>query len=201
MRHYNQPFLTSFSRVQELGREFASENEGYFEDEIQKGKKEDLAIICYTSGTTGKPKGVMLSHHNILTTAQNAGNEEGLDERDEVMAYLPMAWIGDYIISMGQAYCAGFTINCPESTATVLSDMREIGPTYLFCPPRIWENMLTNMMIKVEDADWLKQKLFHFFADLGVRVARRKMHRESIPFGLRFLYRLYLRGGPRPRDL
>ncbi|MBW1817578.1 MAG: AMP-binding protein [Deltaproteobacteria bacterium] len=190
MGDYKQPFLKSFAQVQDLGRKFAADHEGYFEEELGKGKKDDLAVICYTSGTTGKPKGVMLSHWNIITTAQNAVKAEGLNDTEEVMAYLPMAWIGDFIFSVAQAYCAGFTANCPESTATVLSDMRDIGPTYLFCPPRIWENILTDVMIKMEDADWLKRKLFHFFVDLGTRVAIRKMNHESVSPGLRFLYRL-----------
>ncbi|MBW1789350.1 MAG: AMP-binding protein, partial [Deltaproteobacteria bacterium] len=146
MGDYKQPFLKSFAQVQDLGRKFAADHEGYFEEELGKGKKDDLAVICYTSGTTGKPKGVMLSHWNIITTAQNAVKAEGLNDTEEVMAYLPMAWIGDFIFSVAQAYCAGFTANCPESTATVLSDMRDIGPTYLFCPPRIWENILTDVM-------------------------------------------------------
>jgi len=143
-------------------------NPGYknFEDEIKKGKRSDLALICYTSGTTGKPKGVMLSHENVIRTSQNSVKSEGFNQTDEVMAYLPMAWIGDFMFSIGQALVAGFTINCPESTATVLLDTKDIGPTYLLCPPRIWENMLTEVMIKIEDADFLKRKLFHFFMDV-----------------------------------
>jgi len=190
MRNYQHPFLMSFAQVQELGRKFDAEHQGYFEAEIKKGKKEDLAIICYTSGTTGKPKGVMLSHQNIIMTAQNAVSSEGLNETDEVMAYLPMAWIGDYIFSAAQAYCAGFTTNCPESTATVLQDMKDIGPTYLFCPPRIWENILTEVMIKIEDADWIKRKFFHFFIDIGHRVAVARMNREPLSLSQRLLYGL-----------
>jgi long-chain acyl-CoA synthetase len=190
MRQYKQPFLTSFKDVQDQGRKFAQGHEGFFEDEIKKGKKEDLALICYTSGTTGNPKGVMLSHENLIITAQNSVNKEGLRETEEVMAYLPMAWIGDYIFSMAQAFCAGFTANCPESTATVLNDMRDIGPTYLLCPTRIWENMLTNVMIKIEDSDWVKRKLFHYFMDVGHRVALREMNHEPIPLGTRFIYQL-----------
>lgn len=190
MRHYKQPFLMSVAQVQELGKKFAAEHDGYFENEITKGKKEDLAVICYTSGTTGKPKGVMLSHENIIMTAKNTVNSEGLKETEEVMAYLPMAWIGDVIFSLGQAFCAGFTTNCPESTATVMQDMKDIGPTYLFCPPRIWENILTDVMIKIEDADFIKRKLFHFFLGIGNRVAVDRMKHEPLSVVRRLLYRL-----------
>jgi long-chain acyl-CoA synthetase len=190
MRHYKQPFLLQYADVQEMGKKFESQNGSYFEDEIKKGKRSDLALICYTSGTTGNPKGVMLSHENIIITAQNASNVEGLNETDEVMAYLPMAWIGDVIFSLGQAFVAGFTTNCPESTATVMIDMRDIGPTYLLCPPRIWENMLTDVMIKIEDADFLKQKLFHFFMGVGQRVVVREMKNEPVSLGLRLLYKM-----------
>jgi long-chain acyl-CoA synthetase len=190
MRQYKQPFLMSFTHVQELGNNFEREHSGYFEEEIKRGKKEDLAIICYTSGTTGKPKGVMLSHENIIMTAQNAVKAEGIKETDEVMAYLPMAWIGDVIFSVAQAFWAGFTTNCPESTATMMQDMRDIGPTYLFFPPRIWENLLTEVMIKVEDADFIKRKFFHFFLNIGNRVAVARMNHEPVSLGLRFLYRL-----------
>jgi long-chain acyl-CoA synthetase len=190
MRRYKQPFLMSFTDVQDLGNNFAAEHSGYFEDEIKKGKKEDLAIICYTSGTTGKPKGVMLSHENIIMTAQNAVKAEGIKETDEVMAYLPMAWIGDVIFSVAQAFWAGFTANCPESTATMMQDMKDIGPTYLFFPPRIWENLLTEVMIKIEDADFIKRKFFHFFLDIGNRVAVARMNHEPISLGLNGMYRL-----------
>jgi long-chain acyl-CoA synthetase len=190
MRHYEQPFVISLARIRELGRKFAADHEGYFEVEIKKGKQSDLALICYTSGTTGKPKGVMLSHENTIRTAQNSIKMEGLDENDEVMAYLPMAWIGDFIFSIAQAYVAGFTINCPESTATVMQDTRDIGPTYLLCPPRIWENMLTDVMIKIQDSDFLKRKLFHYFMGVGQRVVVRKMNNEPISLGLNLLYKM-----------
>jgi long-chain acyl-CoA synthetase len=190
MRHYKQPFLNSYADIQELGRKFSAEHASYFEDEIKKCKKEDLAIICYTSGTTGKPKGVMLSHENIIMTAQNAVRAEGIKHTEEVMAYLPMAWIGDVIFSVAQAFWAGFTTNCPESTATVMQDMRDIGPTYLFFPPRIWENLLTEVMIKVEDADFIKRKFFNFFLGIGNQVAVARMNHEPVSLGLRFMYRL-----------
>ncbi len=187
MRHYKQPFLLKFAEIQKMGRQFESEHATFFEDEINKGKKEDLAIICYTSGTTGNPKGVMLTHENIVRTARSAVQREGLKDTEEVMAYLPMAWIGDFIFSVAQAYCAGFTINCPESTDTLMGDMKDIGPSYIFFPSRIWENLLTELMIKNEDSDWVKRKCFDFFMDVGQRTARKKMDNEDIPLSLRLL--------------
>ncbi|RMF88227.1 MAG: long-chain fatty acid--CoA ligase [Nitrospinota bacterium] len=190
MRHYTQPFLLSFTRVQELGRSFAARHPDYFQQEIAQGKPEDIAIICYTSGTTGVPKGVMLSHRNVIVTAYNGIVSEGLRSTEEVMAYLPLAWIGDHIFSLAQSMVAGFTVNCPESPATVLQDMKEIGPTYFFAPPRIWENILTNVRIRMADAAWIKQKLFDFFLDVAHRVEKCKQHRQPIPLGDRLLSQL-----------
>ncbi len=190
MRNYRQPYLMSFVHVQELGRKFASENPDYFTDEVTRGQLDDLSIIAYTSGTTGNPKGVMLTYRNIVTTAKNAVEMESLREDEEVMAYLPMAWIGDHIFSYCEAFVAGFTANCPEDPSTVLHDMREIGPTYLFAPPRIWENILTQVMIKMEDAAWIKQKMFHFFMKLATKVEKLRMAHEPVPFGPKILYQL-----------
>ena len=190
MRNYRQPYLMSFVHVQELGRKFASENPDYFTDEVTRGQLDDLSIIAYTSGTTGNPKGVMLTYRNIVTTAKNAVEMEGLRENEEVMAYLPMAWIGDHIFSYCEAFVAGFTANCPEDPSTVLHDMREIGPTYLFAPPRIWENILTQVMIKMEDAAWIKQKMFHFFMKVAGKVEKLKIAHEPVPLGSKILYQL-----------
>lgn len=137
LRHYTEPFLHAFSAIQEQGREFDARQPGFFERQIDLGQGSDLAVILYTSGTTGRPKGVMLSYDNIIMTCRNATVREGLTDAEEVVSYLPMAWVGDHIFSYGQFYCTGFTINCPESSATVLQDLHEIGPTYFFAPPRI----------------------------------------------------------------
>lgn len=190
MRNYTEPFLIAFAHVQELGKKFGAENPDHFLNEVNKGKPDDLSIIAYTSGTTGNPKGVMLTYRNIVTTARNSVEMEGLREDEEVMAYLPMAWIGDHIFSYCQSFVAGFTANCPEDTSTVLQDMREIGPTYLFAVPRIWENILTQVMIKMEDAAWIKQKMFHFFMKVAKRVENLRMAHEPVPFGSKILYQL-----------
>lgn len=190
MRNYKYEWLMAFTHVQELGREFEKNHPDYFMEEMKKGRPDDLAIIAYTSGTTGNPKGVMLPYHSVIDAAKGFIDWENLTDKEQVMAYLPMAWIGDHIFSYAQAMIAGFTTNCPESTSTVVQDMREIGPTYIFCPPRIWENLLTQVMIKMEDAAWIKQKMFHFFMNVANRVEKHRMEKRPIPFGLKFLYAL-----------
>jgi long-chain acyl-CoA synthetase len=188
MRHYDQPFLHDYTRVQECGRELARADPGFFHGEIAKGSGEDTAIILYTSGTTGRPKGVVLSFDNIIAAAQNAIAFEGLTDREEVLAYLPMAWIGEHIFSYAQAYCAGFCASCPESGATVMLDLRELGPTYFFAPPRIFENILTQVMIGMEDAGWAKRKLFHHFLGVAKRVGLPILDRQRVPFVDRVVY-------------
>ena len=190
MRSYTEPFLMAFTHVQELGRKFGEENPNFFMDEVNKGGPDELAIICYTSGTTGNPKGVMLPYGVIVAAAKAFIEFEGLTEKEEVMAYLPMAWIGDHNFSYAQSIVAGFIPNCPENTSTVAHDMKEIGPTYIFQPPRIWENMLTQVMIKMEDAAWIKKKMFHYFLDVANRVEKLRMAHEPVPFGSRILYQL-----------
>ncbi len=188
MRNYTEEFLMAFEHVEGLGRKFGDENPNYFEDEISKGTADDLAIIAYTSGTTGNPKGVLLNYQAVVDAAKSFVEFEGLTADEEIMAYLPMAWIGDHIFSYGEAMVAGFTPNCPENTSTVVHDMREIGPTYIFCPPRIWENMLTQVMIKMEDAAWIKRKAFHYFMDVAGKVEKLRIANKSVPIGSKILY-------------
>jgi long-chain acyl-CoA synthetase len=188
MWHYDQPWLDDYAKVQERGREFARTEPGFFRGEIAKGRGSDTAIILYTSGTTGQPKGVVLSFDNIITTARNAIAFEGLTDREEVLAYLPMAWVGEHIFSYAQAYCAGFCASCPESQATVMLDLRELGPTYFFAPPRIFETILTQVMIRMEDAGWAKRRLFHIFLDLAKRVGPAILDRHRVPLTQRMLY-------------
>ncbi len=190
MRHYDQAWLDDYAKVQERGRELARREPGFFRGEIAKGRGSDTAIILYTSGTTGQPKGVVLSFDNIITTAGNAIAFEGLTDREEVLAYLPMAWIGEHIFSYAQAYCAGFCASCPESQATVMLDLRELGPTYFFAPPRIFESILTQVMIRMEDAGWAKRRLFQFFLDFAKGVGPAILDRHRVPLARRMLYRL-----------
>jgi long-chain acyl-CoA synthetase len=169
MRHYEHDFLHAFDEVQAAGRAYDAAHPGFYEAEVAKGRGADTAIILYTSGTTGQPKGVVLSFDNLIRTAANGIAFDHLHQDEEVLAYLPMAWVGDHLFSYGQSYVAGFCVSCPESGATVLHDLRELGPTYFFAPPRIFENILTTVMIRMEDAGWLKRHMFHHFMGVAKR--------------------------------
>ena len=190
LRNYKQPALMSLAELEQAGREFAASHPDVFTDEIAKGKGSDIASFYYTSGTTGQPKGVTLSYDNLILTAQSAVEFEGLGDRDVALAYLPMAWVGDNVFSVAQAYCTGFCIACPESGATVMQDLREIGPSYFFAPPRIWENILTTVMIRMEDASALKRRLFKAFMEHARRVGSRILEGASVPLMDRLIYRL-----------
>ncbi len=188
LRNYSQPWLLSYHSVQEQGREFAKANPGFFTDEIARGAGGDTAIMLYTSGTTGRPKGVMLTYDNLRIQAENAARLEGLTDKDEILAYLPMAWVGDNIFSYAQSYVLGFAVNCPESSATVMTDLREIGPTYFFAPPRIFENILTNVMIRMEDAGGLKRAMFGYFMGVARRAGTRLIDGKPVSPLDRLLY-------------
>ncbi|HEV8027073.1 MAG TPA: AMP-binding protein [Stellaceae bacterium] len=190
MRHYAYAFLRSWDAVQEEGRRFAATRPRFLADAIAQGSGSDIAVILYTSGTTGQPKGVMLTHRNVLSSAKSAAAREGLRADDEVLAYLPIAWAGDHIFSYAQSYATGFCVSCPESAGTVMTDLRELGPTYFFAPPRIYENILTQVMIRMEDAGWAKRRLFHYFMALARRVGGRILDRETVSAKDRLLYAL-----------
>ncbi len=190
LQNYKKDWLIAFADVQEMGRKFDKENPDYFMNTVNEVKPDDISIIVYTSGTTGNPKGVMLTHRMIADCSRGFLEWDHLNETDNIMAYLPMAWIGDHIFSYGQALCSGFTVNCPESTDTTVHDQREIGPTHIFAPPRIWENILTQVMIKNEDSAWIKQKLFHYFMKVANRVEKKRIANERVPFTDKLLYKI-----------
>jgi long-chain acyl-CoA synthetase len=170
MRHYHQSELISYEKVQQAGREFDRAHPDFFMDTINAGHADDVAIMLYTSGTTGKPKGVCLTHRAMIAAAVGGTDFDHLGDDEDILSYLPMAWVGDNLFSYAQAMVAGYTVNCPESAETVMTDLREIGPTYYFAPPRIFENMLTTVMIRMEDAGATKRRMFHHFMEVARRV-------------------------------
>ena len=149
---------------------------------------DDTCVMLYTSGTTGRPKGVVLSNRNIIESSKNSAEFDKLTADEEVLAYLPMAWVGDFIFSIGQAYWCGFCVNCPESADTVMVDLREIGPTYYFAPPRVFETQLTGVMIRMEDASRVKKWLFETFMQHARKVGPQILDGKPVGLWDRFKY-------------
>ncbi|MGB0497840.1 MAG: AMP-binding protein [Rubricella sp.] len=197
LRKYDHTHLHPMAHLLDRGEELDSHPGGAADGQIngdaldariaERGI-EDTCVMLYTSGTTGKPKGVVLSNRNILVTAKNSCEFDGLRADDSVLAYLPMAWVGDFIFSMGQAAWAGFCVNCPESPETMQTDLREIGPTYFFAPPRFFEGLLTTVMIRMEDASRLKQWLFRRYMEVAKRVGPALLDGKPVSGGDRFAY-------------
>lgn len=169
MRHYSQPILKGLDELQEMGRIHDRNHTDFLDAEIDKGAADDISVMLYTSGTTGKPKGVCQTHGAFIAAASGGIQFDKLTDQEDILSYLPMAWVGDHLFSFAQAMVAGFTINCPESGETVMTDLREIGPTYYFAPPRVFENLLTQVMIRMEDASAIKRKVFQHFMEVARR--------------------------------
>ncbi|MBT6865536.1 MAG: AMP-binding protein [Planktomarina temperata] len=188
LRKYDHSILKQYQSLQEEGRAAR----GDLGDELAKRQAaqtyDDTCVMLYTSGTTGRPKGVVLSNRNVIETSKNSSQFDDLGPGEEVLAYLPMAWVGDYTFSMGQALWTGFCVNCPESAETMMTDLREIGPTYYFAPPRVFENQLTNVMIRMEDAGRLKKWMFDKAMAHAKRVGPALLSGASVGFMDRVKY-------------
>ncbi len=180
--------VLSFERLQEIGREFDAAHPTFFEDEIAKGRPDDVSVMLYTSGTTGKPKGVCQTHASFIAAGSGGASFDGLTDGDSMLSYLPMAWVGDHLFSYVQAMITGMAIHCPESADTVLTDMREIGPTYYFAPPRIFENLLTQVTIRMEDASALKRWLYQKFMDVAKRCGAEILEHRPVRWTDRIAY-------------
>ena len=190
LRNYDHSKMHSCQQIQEWGKAADAALGEELQRRIAILDENSTCIILYTSGTTGSPKGVVLSNRNIIATSKASCEFDQLRSTDSVLAYLPMAWVGDFIFSIGQAYWSGFCVNCPESADTMLTDLREIGPTYYFAPPRIFENMLTQVMVRMEDAGYIKRKLFDYFMNHASRCGPAIISGQSVSLGKRMLYRV-----------
>jgi len=190
LRNYNEPGLVALDALIASGQALAASQPAFFRNQVEQAQPDEVAAMFFTSGTTGNPKGVVHTHHTLLDRAEAGAEFDKLTSHEEVLAYLPPAWIGQNIFSYAQWLCCGYVVNCPENASTVTIDLKEVGPTYYFAPPRVFEGLLTSVMIRMEDAGLLKRKMFHFFMDVAKRVGPALMDGQPVGAGDRLLYAL-----------
>ena len=190
LRKYDEPGLASLDELLGAGKAFAELHTGFFQGEVDRSGPHDVAAMFFTSGTTGNPKGVVHTHNSLLNRAKAGADFDHLTNSEEVLAYLPPAWIGQNIFSYSQWLACGYVVNCPESAATVNIDLKEVGPTYYFAPPRVFEGMLTSVMIRMEDAGSIKRAMFREFMAVAQKVGPALMDGQSVGLADRVLYQL-----------
>lgn len=191
LRDYDHTNLHSITDVKKLGEASLERDSGKaWSEKLAAGKGDDLAVMLYTSGTTGKPKGVMLSFDNLVISARNANEFDHLGSDEEILAYLPLAWVGDHVFSYAQTYLSGYCVCCPESPDTVEENRREIAPTYFFAPPRVFEVLLTSIIVQMEDAGTVKKKMFDYFMAHARKVGEPILNGEKVGFVDRMIYKI-----------
>lgn len=176
LEQYDDPWLIDFVEVERLGRERAEAHPDWFAQQVEQGSAEDIAVICTTSGTTSKPKLGELSHRNLLAMAEHLTAIDPADHTFRYVSFLPFAWIGEQMLAVAIGLGRGLTISFPESSSTQRHDLREIGPDVMFSPPRIWESMLSEVQVRIDEAGWLKRKVFGWGYDIGDKAAQARVH-------------------------
>ncbi len=190
LRNYVDDGLVGVDALLAAGQTFTTANPSFFKDAVARTQPHDVAAMFFTSGTTGNPKGVVHTHSTLLDRAAAGAKFDKLTSSEEVLAYMPLAWIGQNIFSYAQWLACGYVVNCPESAATSTIDLKEVGPTYYFAPPRVFEGLLTSVMIRMEDAGAIKRKMFKTFMDVAKRVGPAKMNGDSVGLGDSIMYAL-----------
>ena len=186
LEQYDVPYLSDFTQVEAQGRVWGEERPGWLDAQIAAGDPDDVAVICTTSGTTSLPKLAELTHRNLLAMAEHLTAIDPVDSKQRYVSFLPFAWIGEQMLAVACGLSEGLTLSFPEDSATQRSDLREIGPDLMFSPPRIWESMLSEVQVRIDEAGWLKRALFGWGYDIGEKVAERRIHGKS-PGALRLL--------------
>jgi long-chain acyl-CoA synthetase len=190
LRKYEKKNLHDFHELLDKGRAAEGKVQAEYEKRVAKITGDTTCVLLYTSGTTGKSKGVVQTHKAIIGASMGANEHDSWSEKDYLLSYLPMAWVGDFMISVGQGMGAGACINCPEGADTMQVDLREIGPSIFFGPPPLWERLKTSVNIRIEDASAIKRGAFHYFMDLASRVGKDILEKEKVSFFDRLKYRL-----------
>ncbi len=188
LRNYTEDYLMYFLDVEALGKEYEKEHPGFYEESVARGKSSDLAILSTTSGTTSRPKLAMLTHGNLISMGKNLMAVDPMEPDDEFVSFLPLAWIGEQMSSVACALNVGFKINFPEAPETVQHDMREIGPQMVFSPPRIWESLVSQVQVKIEDTTRFKRFMYNWAMPIGYRMAETRFRKEKPSLGLKILY-------------
>ena len=188
MRSYDDPLLISFSGVEVLGKEKAISHPQFFEENVQNLNEEDIAIIAYTSGTTGFPKGSLLTHKNMISMAKNLNAVDPKYESDEFVSFLPLPWVGEQMVGVSSALYIGFTVNFPEEPETAMEDLYEIGPNVMFSPPRVWEQLSRSIMVKILDASYFKRAIYNICLPIGYKWADFKFEKEKPPWLWKMIY-------------
>ena len=188
LRNYTEDFLIAFPEVEDLGRQYEKDFPNHFEQSVAQGKESDIAILSTTSGTTGNPKLAMLTHKNLISMGKNLMQVDPIEAEDEFVSFLPLAWIGEQMMSFACSLQQGFTLNFPEEPETVQDNIREIGPHAMFSPPRIWETLVSRVQVKLEDPSWFKKKMYHWALGVGYEMAGVRFRKETPSFGLKLRY-------------